>query len=344
MNNEEKCKKLMERSYACLDSYDTNEALKLGKELISLSYSGGYEIVALAYAQDNLLEKAINVLEDGLSKVPHVWLLWQMLGNFQSDLSQYEQADQSYKKAMECPFANAESVKLNIAINLQRQERFQEALELCQELSNSDVRLQGRALQASLFNSLNEHDKAIATANLLISDLMSGGHDDTNMTYGLSNAYLELGRAYWEGKKNKAAALESILKALRFNKTHEYALQIYREIHGRESKESKLFYVVIEGEWSQPFEGESYLPKFYASFDVTADTPDECLMLIKELEPADIQKTIKIKEIEEKGLDTNCLKGIYFRSGYMFFDESDEDECCNSNSCEEESCEDESCE
>ena len=328
MSNEEKCKKLMERSYACLDSYDTNKALKLGKELISLNYSGGYEILALAYAQDNLIEKAINVLEDGLAKVPHVWVLWQMLGNFQSDLCQYEKADQAYKKAIDCPFANAASVKLNMAINLERQERFVEAIDLCQELSGTDVRLQGRALQASLFNSLREHDKAIATANLLISDLMTGSHDDTNMTYGLSNAYLELGRAYWEGKKNKDAALESILKALRFNKTHEYALQIYREIQMRESKESKLFYVVVEGELSAPFEGENYIPKFYASFDVTADTPDECLMLIKELEPADIQKTIKIKEIEEKGSDSNCLKGIYFRSGYMFFDESGDDESC----------------
>jgi hypothetical protein len=60
-------------------------ALEIGKKLKSMKYSGGFEIMAMAYADDDQKDKAIECLEEGVKTCPDVWILWQMLGNYRSD-------------------------------------------------------------------------------------------------------------------------------------------------------------------------------------------------------------------------------------------------------------------
>ena len=50
---EQRATELMDKAYECLDSCDAKGALKIGKKLKSMKYSGGFEIMAMAYAADD---------------------------------------------------------------------------------------------------------------------------------------------------------------------------------------------------------------------------------------------------------------------------------------------------
>jgi hypothetical protein len=73
----EKAESLMARAYDHLDARETKKALKLGKELISTGYSGGFEILALCHEQGGEPKEAIVVLEEGTRRMPEAWPLWR---------------------------------------------------------------------------------------------------------------------------------------------------------------------------------------------------------------------------------------------------------------------------
>ena len=119
---------LMDRAFELLDRNNAQEALKVGRQLEDRRYSGGFEIQALALAALHRRAEAIKVLERGVATIPHVWLLWQLLGNYRSDAGDYEGAIEAYVHALteDC---DTVSVAYNHANVLARAGRWDEAEE-----------------------------------------------------------------------------------------------------------------------------------------------------------------------------------------------------------------------
>jgi len=92
------------------------KAIKIAGQLEKLRFSSAFEIAAQAYSGLENLEKAVSILERGVNLAPDVWLNWQLLGNYLSDLQRFEDAASAYQNALKCPKAQAGSIQLNQAI------------------------------------------------------------------------------------------------------------------------------------------------------------------------------------------------------------------------------------
>ena len=71
----------MDRGFELVNNGEYEDALDVGMQLKSMRHTSAFEIIALAHAGLDDLEQAIEILEEGVTQGPTVWLLWQLLGN-----------------------------------------------------------------------------------------------------------------------------------------------------------------------------------------------------------------------------------------------------------------------
>lgn len=128
---------LMDRGWDLLRRSNPQEALKVGKRLEAMRYSGGFEMQALALWALHRRSEALAVLERGVETVPGNWLLWQLLGNYRSDEGDYEVAFDAYEKALGCG-GDPVHVQYNYANALARAGRWGEALGRLESLSAAE--------------------------------------------------------------------------------------------------------------------------------------------------------------------------------------------------------------
>jgi tetratricopeptide (TPR) repeat protein len=275
--------------------------------------------MALAHQALGEGDKAIAVLNEGLEKAPHVWVLWHLLGNLLSDKGEYVEAQHAYDMALACPTVNESWVNYNLAVLRGRQGRYEEALDACLNVTGDELRTAVRLLTASLLNSLRRYDEAIQLAEEIIAEISYQEDPSEEDLRSLGTAYAELSRGLYEGKDVRDLALETALKALTFNKSDWLALKMVRDIRDRRAEDSRWFKVVIEGRWYEPFEGQNELPGFFSSYELVAGSPEQCLDLIKEIEHEKVIDSLEVEQIETLDPAPGELLGVYWRSGYAFF-------------------------
>ena len=95
---------------------DVSKAEALGQQLVSLQFSGGYELLALCFTKTDRPDLAERVLDEGTKRAPTVWSLWQLLGQVYSAGGRFEESLQAYHKARSCPDPDLEQLELNSAI------------------------------------------------------------------------------------------------------------------------------------------------------------------------------------------------------------------------------------
>lgn len=319
MASVEEVERLMDQAYGLIDSFQCEEALEVGEKLKQLGYSGAFEVMALAHQALGEGDKAIAVLNEGLEKAPHVWVLWHLLGNLLSDKGEHTEAQHAYEMALACPTVNKSWVNYNLAVLRGRQGRYEEALDTCLHITSDELRTAVRLLTASLLNSLGRHDEAIQLAEEMIAEISAQEEPSEEDLRSLGTAYAELSRGLYEGKDVRDLALEAAFTALTFNKSDWLALKMIRDIRDRRVEDSRWFKVVIEGRWYEPFEGRKELPGFFSSYELVAGSREQCLDLIKEIEHEKVRDSLAVEQIETLEPAPGEPLGVYWRSGYAFF-------------------------
>src|SRR5260221_870929 len=118
---------LMRKGFSFLDEHRSTDALEIGRKLKKLPHSSAFEILALAHVRSNKLSKAIAVLEEGVTKVGRVWILWELLGNCYSDAGRFAKAEKAYREALTREGCDLDVVHLNRAIAFNRRGKHAEA-------------------------------------------------------------------------------------------------------------------------------------------------------------------------------------------------------------------------
>lgn len=129
---------LMDRGWELLRRNNPKEALKVGKRLEDMRYSGCFEIQAMALWALHRRGDAIAILEAAVATLPSLWMLWQLLGNYRSDEGEYERAFAAYEGALACD-CDAVNVQCNYANALARAGRWADALDRLEQLSLAEV-------------------------------------------------------------------------------------------------------------------------------------------------------------------------------------------------------------
>ncbi|HEY9793961.1 MAG TPA: tetratricopeptide repeat protein [Candidatus Obscuribacterales bacterium] len=310
---------LLEQAYNLIRQGQSEQAVAVGNELLKNRHARGFEIIALAFEQQGNATDAIAVLQDGVSRVPNAWPLWELLGNLYSDQGQYDEAYQAYDKALACPNGDHDSINYNYAILLKRLGKLEEAMKLSERIRAGDLEMKVRVLQLSIFNAMKRHDEAARIGTQLIQRILTRNQIAEEEMGDLSRTYAEVGRAHWEGKSDRQSAWENAWKALEWDRSDNNALWLVREIINRKSNGSKWFKLVIEGRWHFAIEPNKPIPSFVTTYEVVADSPEDALNFAKDLEPMEVRSSMKIDHHEDLGNFPENQQGVYWRSAYGFY-------------------------
>jgi len=270
-------------------------------------------------------QDAIAVLEEGTRAVPQIWLLWQQLGNLQSDQGDFQAANESYTKALDCPGVDSSQIYFNKAIALHRCNMPQEAMEALDQVESDDLHWPALALRVALLNGLEQYHKAADLAKHLAERLLGSEELFTQYTIELAGIITELGIAVGRGNNDIDGARHCFIQALRYVKNFSYALAMLRQVYHMESTEAQHFRLLVRGTWFEPIEQHGTgNPGFYSTFDIVADNAEEAMAFAAELEPDEVRDSLVVEEVSVLGPCPQALKGVYNRTGYAFYDLSAE--------------------
>lgn len=310
---------LLEQAYNLIQQGDTDEAIRIGNQLLEHRHAKGFEIIALAYEQQGRPGDAIAILKEGTSKVPRAWALWELLGIFYSDAEQYQDAFNAYQSAMNCPNVDLDSVNFNYAILLKRMGRLEEARNLCDQIQGPESRNKARVLKLSVLNAQKKFDEAIEFGKRLIAEILPTPNLPEEDMQDLARAYAEVGRAHWEGHYDRNSAWENAWKSLEWDRSENSALWLVREIINRKSPKSRWLKLVVEGKWHFQIDPAKAPPGFITQYEVVAETPEEALQFAQDLEPVEVRPSMRIDSYEDIGSYPDNQQGVYWRSAYGFY-------------------------
>jgi tetratricopeptide (TPR) repeat protein len=109
-----------------LEAGNDKAALAAGQSLVDMRHAYGFEVLARAYLLRDEKTRAIATLQDGVSKAPNVWQLWELLGDSWTDVGDRRRARESYERVLALP--NSDSVARAHALT--ELERFDEAIAI----------------------------------------------------------------------------------------------------------------------------------------------------------------------------------------------------------------------
>ncbi|HEX8667282.1 MAG TPA: tetratricopeptide repeat protein [Allosphingosinicella sp.] len=114
------------------------EALEIARELASYRYTGAWEIEAVALHELGEADRAIELLQKGIEKMP-VWRNGHLLGIYLSEEGRYEEALQAFDASLEMFEPQPAMTAYNRAIVLNRSGHTDEAVTLLEETISSDA-------------------------------------------------------------------------------------------------------------------------------------------------------------------------------------------------------------
>ncbi|MBA4387690.1 MAG: hypothetical protein C0404_06890 [Verrucomicrobia bacterium] len=305
--------RLMKKGFEALESSDTDRAIDIGRELKNLRHSSAFEILALAHEQKGHVKRAIRILEEGVRRAPRVWVLWQLLGNYYSNMERFANAQQCYLKALDCPHADTSSIHFNAAIAFFRAKKTALCLKQISSIRSKEMALKALGVQIKALVRLGRIKAAEQLAKRALSTRWKDEdqEDIANALAGVAGLRLKQGKT--------ADALNIARKSIGFNKLDTDAAWVIRELAAKSSIHGKYYRIMVNGAWPRTADGNSRQLGFFTNYDVVADDLDEALELLKEFEPKDVWSSLRIESSEFIEKRINEPKGVYKAGGYFVY-------------------------
>jgi tetratricopeptide (TPR) repeat protein len=312
---------LYDEARELLDSRLNDKALAIGRKLRKLRYSGAFEIEGLAYSGLDRNEDAVRVLREGLALAPDAWPNWLLLGSCLSNLGRYDEALLAYDRANACAGADRSAIDLNRAIVAMRREDYASVLRHLEGIyiTDPDMRFRVIACRVTALRGLGR----VAEAEDLGSRTLNEWRD-TNDTAGKADAgdiALEVGEMRLERGEDRNVLRSFAIDWWRATR-RQSLLWLIRELLPRRSGGSQYFRLMLHGTIS-PESGLAVDARgFYGSVDVVADSPEEALALLVEIDPPEAGVALTIEETTVREPRPEEPKGVYAVRGRAFYKEA----------------------
>jgi len=211
-----------EEGFSCVKSGQYRKALRIAKMLEKSRYSACFEIAALAYGDMGKKKKAVDVLRKGVEKVPDVWVNWELLGNYLSDLQDYKAAEEAYSHALECPGVWTDSVLLNVGVVEGRKGNYERSLEILDRVRDVKLRLPVLAMRIAALEDLERYDELIACA---LDALVEQWPNDEDLE-PLARISASLAKAWLEQEHNRDAVRAVLERARQYDPENRRVLDL----------------------------------------------------------------------------------------------------------------------
>lgn len=306
---------LFDQGWRAVENREYDEATKLGRRLERRRYTGAFEILALSHAGKGDLVLAIKVLEKGVRRGPTVWRLWQLLGNYRSDLKRYKQSFAAFRTALTCPAVDKSSVHLNWAVASNRANCPEDAIAHLKHVRAKPLNLRKGCEKVGALTLLREFAKASRLARLLIAR----NRNTQNAEPFLSAIHTNLAECIWRLRADGITALKHAWKAIALDQTNGRARWLIREIRNERSLHSCYLRVIVEGQWPWQLDGTPKKHGFMMPFEIVADSPAEALRFATEFEPPALRPKLRLSEFKRIEPRPKEPKGVYWVGGRGFY-------------------------
>ena len=298
----------MERTttaYELIEENKLDEAMTIAQELIAEQEVDGYLIKTDIHQENEEIGEAIETLQQALELFPDNWILWMRLGNFQSDIEEYEDAAYSLERAQYLTGAEVNLIKLNKAILAIRTNDYQKAGDLITDF-RTDFPLDAIELELKILTKQQAYRQVIEhfEAQLLEENDPDNAEPLAQILYFVGYAHFMLG--------NRGESERYMQRSLNQNRRNDNALWLRRELFGTIHKENKLFHLLINGSWRDEEVKDGEL-RFFVPYGVVAKNESEALEEVKRFEPMDLDKeSFQIDEFKKYEMEEDNPSGIYY--------------------------------
>jgi tetratricopeptide (TPR) repeat protein len=314
-----RAEKLADKGYALINDGEFDKALAVADELRALRYTAEFEIAALAYAGKGELDRAVATLEEGVSLAPDVWLNWQLLGNYRSDLGRYAEAAEAYDRALECTEVDRSSVRLNQAVLANRVGEHARTLSLLDDVDDPSLADRAASVRVGALFEMGRLNEAEQLANDALGRVTGSAESCDSVIFACLTADLAQIRLQRGADREqvRAFAVDALHQAL----ADKRLLRLIREIDDERSSAAQLFRMVVhvgaadESSWPDDTQG------FYATYGVIADTGDEALGFIRSIVEPNMAARMTVEDADVLEPAPGELKGVVFASGRMYYSE-----------------------
>lgn len=299
----------IESAYNHIEEEEYSEAQEIAKDLISNGEVEGYFILTdIAHEEENL-EECVSVLKQGVEEYSSNWKLWMRLGNYQSDLERFDDAEYSLDRAYYLTGADQSVIKLNKAVLYRRLKNYDKSFELISQTSE-DYPINSFSLELDILNELEEYSKIV---KLYEKKLFEDDYEHDLDAF--SRALFYIAKAHFKlGMRDKA--VRHLNDSIDLDRNNKNSLWLRREIFGSRNAKNKYFQILVSGDYEDE-ETKGIDMEFFTWYDVISESLELALTEIKNFEPLDLDKeSFKIEEYEilhESTLDPN---GIYQTTGF----------------------------
>ncbi len=312
-----KTEKLSDEGFDCLREEDYERALEISSELEERRFTAAFEIGAQALAGLGDIDKAVTLLQRGLELAPQVWSNWQLLGNYLSDLNQYDEAKRAYDSALECGVVWKDSVYLNQAILANRVNEFANALMLLEKIADEDLLLEKIDSKIAALMGLD----LLEDAEKLADQVLSTKHYLEQDEETVGRVAAQLGRIYLKQGRPKQDVREFAFDSLEYTPGNRMLLALIRDIDNQYSANAHYYRALVHCMVSITSPDYKEIKGYYCEYDVIATSIDELLTYVAQFEKDVVQDgnyTVEEHEILVENTDDPC--GVYYISGRAFYE------------------------
>lgn len=306
---------LMEIGNSHLESRSYSDAIKVARQLIRMRYSGGHELLGLAYARSGKTDEAIRALERGTEQAPRAWVLWKLLGDCYSDASRFSEAENAYQAALKQEPTELDIVHFNRGIAFQRANAWNQAEEALSLVVGPQLRRYALALRIENAIELGQTARAIQRAAELSQMRPNHAEPDDSRIEARISAACAAGFALDPRLRRRAMCFA--IQAIR-HKAIPRALSVLRELQRNPVTNAHGYRMTLEGIWPEPFENEKIPPGFFRNLEVVAATESDAFRYARRIFPPKVRKSLRVESITEVE-SSAVLEGVHSASGYFFF-------------------------
>ncbi len=311
-----KTEKLADQGFLCLKEERFDEALKISNRLEKLRYTAAFDIGAQAYCALGEMDKAIETLRRGVEVEPNCWLNLQLLGNYLSDIEEYDEADTTYNQALKCDGVWEDSIRLNQAILANRQGNHDKALSITEQMTDEELQPHVAEIKVAAYRGNGRIDEAIELADASIQKWQ----DDEDAGEIIGHLAASIGRMWLQKGKARSEVRNWALNSLDGFEYNGMLLALIRDIDDKYSEGAQYFRILAD--CMIPVTHPSYRDAvgYFITYHVVADTVDESLEIIREFEDEDFRMNLRIEESEILEPRPDSPKGVYWYSERGFYE------------------------
>lgn len=302
----------MDKAFALLDEQEFEKAFALGRRLLRLGHTGGYEIAALALLRQDKPLEARRVLRWGLRENPQISILWKVMGDACSDLERYDEAEEAYQRALQTNVPDVGLVHLNRAIAFIRREKWTAAEDALLQIQTPRLLRMAKSHLVETAVGAGQSELALERAmEILNSERPTESPEDQE-----GPILIRCVQALLSNPAHHAYARRVVIHTIIDLNAPTSAFWALRQLDPLPRNGAPYFRLFVEGR--RPPDDENPALGFYRHIDVVVPDAEAALEEARRIFPANVRDSIRTLEVKELETDVRS-QGLYWASRYFFF-------------------------